>query len=201
MNTIFFLLGGFLFATAFTLIRGHSEKPAGAKPSKSLHEYSFTSLDGKVISLSSFKGKKILIVNVASRCGFTPQYEDLEILSRNNRESLVVIGFPANDFLGQEPGTNEEIATFCKTTYDVTFPLSQKISVVGKEKAEIYTWLTDPKLNGWNKQSPKWNFYKYLISEEGELLEVFPSKVKPLSKEIEKAITERGIQGVSSQSR
>lgn len=185
--SVFSSLGGSLLAP-FSLLRGQSERPAGAKPAASLHEYSFTSMDGTVIPLSSFKGKKILIVNVASRCGFTPQYEDLEVLSRTYRDNLVVIGFPANDFLGQEPGTNEEIATFCKTTYGVTFPLSKKVSVIGKDQTEIYQWLTNPKLNGWNKQAPKWNFHKYLINERGELTNVFASSTKPLSKELTRAI-------------
>lgn len=189
MNTLFFILGGLLFAGALGLIRTNTGRPEGAKGTKSLHEYSFTTIDGKIIPLSTFKGKKILIVNVASRCGFTPQYEDLETLARENKENLAVIAFPANDFLGQEPGTNEEIAVFCRTTYGVTFPISQKVSVIGKQKSEIYQWLTDPKLNGWNKQAPKWNFHKYLISEDGELLNVFPSTTKPLSKEIEQAIS------------
>jgi len=168
--------------------RGRSERPPGVKSPTSLHAYSFTSMDGTVVPLSSFKGKKILIVNVASRCGFTPQYEDLETLARTHREDLVVLGFPANDFLGQEPGTNEEIASFCRITYDVTFPLSQKVSVVGRNQTEIYRWLTDPELNGWNKQAPKWNFYKYLVDEAGDLVKVFPSTTKPLSNELLEAI-------------
>lgn len=172
----------------FALLGSQVKRPTNARGSRSLHEYSFTAIDGTVVPFSSFKGKKILIVNVASRCGFTPQYEELEALAREHGDKLAVVGFPANDFLGQEPGTNEEIAFFCRMTYDVTFPLSQKVSVVGKNRSEIYQWLTDPNLNGWNKQSPKWNFYKYLISEEGELLRVFPSSVKPRSKDIMNAI-------------
>jgi glutathione peroxidase len=167
---------------------GRKEKPHNARSAKSIYDYAFISVDGMVVPLSEFKGKKILIVNVASRCGFTPQYDDLEALYRKHRDKLVVIGFPANDFLGQEPGTNEEIMTFCRTTYDVTFPLSQKISVLGDTKADIFKWLTDPSLNGWNRQSPKWNFYKFLIDEKGELMNVFPSATKPLSKEIERVI-------------
>jgi glutathione peroxidase len=134
--------------------------------------------------LSDFKGKKMLIVNVASQCGFTPQYERLEKLYQANNANLVIIGFPANDFMGQEPGTNEEIKTFCQLNYGVTFLLSQKVTVTGESKADLYRWLSEKELNGWNTKSPKWNFYKYLISESGELLNVFPSTVDPMSKEI-----------------
>jgi len=161
-----------------------AEKPANMNSKKSIYGYSFKSIDGKTISLSQYKGKKILIVNVASRCGFTPQYEDLEKLYEQYKEKLVVIGFPANNFKHQEPGTNEEIAKFCSSKYGVTFPMSEKISVLGEDQNDLYKWLTDKSLNGWNVFPPKWNFYKYLISENGELSKVFPSTTKPLSKDI-----------------
>jgi glutathione peroxidase len=161
-----------------------AERPKNVMSKKSIYEYSFTSIDGITIPLTQFKGKKILIVNVASKCGFTPQYEDLEKLYRQNSDKLVIIGFPANNFNEQEPGSNKEIASFCRSKYDVTFPMSEKISVIGKDQSDLYRWLTDKTLNGWNDLAPKWNFYKYLISENGELIKVIPSTTKPLDKEI-----------------
>jgi glutathione peroxidase len=159
-------------------------KPAGAHSTKPLYDYSYTAMNGSAVKMSVYKGKKILIVNVASKCGFTPQYEALEKLATQFKDKLTVVGFPANNFMGQEPGTNEEIATFCSSTYGVTFPMAQKISVIGDDRHEIYKWLTDKRLNGWNDLAPKWNFYKYLIDENGELLQVFPSTTTPLSKDI-----------------
>jgi glutathione peroxidase len=181
ISVIIVALSGFWFL-------GGAEKPKDAKSRKSIYDYSISLIDGTKKSLSEFKGKKILIVNVASRCGFTSQYEGLEKLYQANKDKLVIIGFPANDFMGQEPGTNEEIKAFCQLNYGVTFPLSQKISVVGNSKADLYHWLSEKELNGWNTKSPKWNFYKYLVSETGELLKVYPSSVDPMSKEILEAL-------------
>jgi glutathione peroxidase len=161
-----------------------AQKPEGARSAKSIYEYSYTSIDGKEVKLEAYRGKKILFVNVASKCGFTPQYEDLEKLYEQWKEKLVIVGFPANDFMGQEPGTNDEIASFCRLNYGVTFPLSEKVTVVGEGKHPIYQWLTDKSLNGWNAAEPKWNFHKYLVSETGELIAVFPSSTKPESEEI-----------------
>ena len=151
---------------------------------KSIYEYSFKGIDGSSIKISQFKGKNILLVNVASKCGFTPQYEGLEKLYQQYKEKLVIIGFPANDFRNQEPASNGEISEFCRTNYGVTFSLAEKISVIGDDQNEIYKWLTDKSLNGWNDLAPKWNFYKYLISDKGELLKVFPSTTTPMSKDI-----------------
>lgn len=162
------------------------KKPEGARSVASLHDLAYTSIDGREVSLSAYKGKAILFVNVASECGFTPQYEDLEKLHRGMEDRLVIVGFPSNDFGGQEPGTNEQIASFCKLNYGVSFPLSQKVSVVGKEKHPVYRWLTERSLNGWNSAEPKWNFHKYLVSEDGELLAVFPPTTKPGSEEVVK---------------
>jgi glutathione peroxidase len=161
-----------------------AEKPPQTKSSKSLYDYSFRSIKGDKVNLESFKGKKILIVNVASECGFTPQYKDLEKLHRQYGEKVAVIGFPANNFMGQEPGTNEEIAEFCKTNYNVTFLMAEKISVKGDDIHPIYKWMTDKSLNGWNDMGPEWNFYKYLIDEKGELIKIFPSTTEPLSEDI-----------------
>ena len=165
-----------------------AQKPANAHSRKSIYDYSFKGINDSMMSFSAYKGKKILIVNVASKCGFTPQYEDLEKLYRKYRDKVVIVGFPANNFGSQEPGTNAEIATFCKTTYDVTFPIAAKVSVVGDDQSDVYKWLTDKSLNGWNDQAPKWNFTKYLVGEDGELLKVFPSKVKPLSADLTGAL-------------
>lgn len=141
-------------------------------------------IDGADIDLSQYKGKKVLIVNVASECGYTPQYKDLETLYETYKDKLVILGFPANNFGGQEPGSNEEIKKFCTENYSVTFPMFEKISVTGDDQHPIYKWLTSKDLNGWNDQQPKWNFNKYLLDEEGKLLKYYSSAVKPLSDDI-----------------
>lgn len=179
----------FITLTIFAVISsincfGSADKPSGSKSRKTIYDYAFTSIDGNKVSLSEFKGKKILFVNVASECGFTPQYEDLEKLHRKYVGKLVIIGFPANNFMGQEPGTNKEIAEFCRSKYDVTFLMAEKISVKGDDIHPVYKWLTDKSLNGWNDMGPKWNFYKYLVDEKGELIKIFPSTTEPMSEEI-----------------
>lgn len=141
-------------------------------------------IDGSEVDFSQFKGKKVLIVNTASECGYTPQYEELEKLYQAYKDKLVVLGFPANNFGGQEPGSNEEIKEFCKSKYSVTFPMFEKISVLGDDMAPIYKWLTGKDQNGWNDQQPKWNFNKYLLDEEGNLLKYYSSAVKPMSDDI-----------------
>jgi glutathione peroxidase len=161
-----------------------AEKPMQSKSTTSIFDIEYSSIDGKTTNLREFKGKKILIVNVASKCGFTPQYAELEKLYETYKDKLVIVGFPANDFLKQEPGTNTEIAQFCSLTYGVTFPMAEKISVVGDNKHPLYKWLTDKKQNGWSNQEPQWNFFKYLIDEKGELIRVFPSTTKPFDEEI-----------------
>lgn len=154
----------------------------------SFYEFSLNSIDGKPVSFSQFKGKKVLLVNVASQCGFTPQYEGLQELHEKYGDKVVVLGFPANNFGGQEPGSNEEIATFCESNYGISFPMFEKISVKGLDKHPLYRWLSDSKLNGWNDQEPSWNFCKYLVDENGELVKFFPSSTKPMSAELIKAI-------------
>ena len=157
-----------------------------AQTAKSIHPFKVKSLDGKVIDFSKFKGKKILIVNTASECGFTPQYEDLEKLSNTYKDKLVVVGFPANNFGGQEPGSNEEIGAFCKKNYGVTFPMAAKVSVKGKDAAPIFKFLTDKKQNGVKNTIILWNFTKFLLNEEGELIDTFISTTKPTSESITK---------------
>ena len=142
------------------------------------------SIDGKEVDYTQFKGKKVLIVNTASECGYTPQYEDLEKLYQTYKDKLIILGFPANNFGGQEPGSNEEIKEFCKSKYSVTFPMFEKISVLGDDMAPLYKWLTSKDMNGWNEQQPKWNFNKYLLDENGNLIKYYSSAVKPMSDDI-----------------
>ena len=149
--------------------------------------YKFTNveaLDGGIIDFSGFKGKKILIVNTASKCGYTPQYKELQDLYDKYKEKLVIVGFPANNFLGQEPGTNAEIKEFCTKNYGVTFPMAAKISVKGDDMAPLYKWLTQKSENGVLDAEISWNFNKFLLDENGYVLAHFSSKVKPLSGEI-----------------
>ena len=162
--------------------------PADADIPKSIYDFKVEALTGGKIDFSEFKGKKILIVNTASECGYTPQYEGLQQLYDKHSEKLVIVGFPANDFGAQEPGSNTEIAAFCKKNYGVTFPMAAKISVKGSDMAPIYKWLTDEQYNGYKSSTVKWNFNKYLIDEKGNLVGVFGSKVKPDSEELLEAI-------------
>ena len=150
----------------------------------SFHTLQAQSIDGKTVKMSDYKGKYILVVNTASKCGYTYQYEGLEKLHEKYKDKLVVLGFPSNDFLWQEPGNNEKIKSFCSLNYGVTFPMFAKIEVKGKNKHQVYEWLTNPKLNGWNSSKPSWNFNKYLIDPKGNLVKHFGSKVEPLSEQI-----------------
>ncbi|WP_144281583.1 glutathione peroxidase [Chryseobacterium echinoideorum] len=155
--------------------------------SKSIYDYKVDALEeGKTINFADFKGKKILIVNTASECGYTPQYADLEKISKDYAEKLVVVGFPANNFGGQEPGSNVEIGAFCQKNYGVTFPLASKVSVKGDDTAPIFKYLSDKNLNGVKDTDIQWNFTKFLIDENGKLIESFPSKVKPTDEAITK---------------
>ena len=151
---------------------------------QSIHSFKVQSIDGTQINLASFKGKKILVVNTASKCGYTPQYEALEKVYEQYKDKLVIIGFPCNQFGGQEPGTNEEIVSFCKKNYGVTFPLADKIDVKGDKIAPIYKWLTQKSKNGVVDATITWNFNKFLLDENGKMIAYFPSNVKPDSEEI-----------------
>lgn len=152
----------------------------------SIYEFKVPSLDGNTIDFSKYKGKNILIVNTASQCGYTKQYADLEKLYEKYKGNLVIIGFPANNFGQQEPGTNAEIAEFCSKNYGVTFPMAEKISVKGEDIHPLFKWLTSKQDNGVMDAEIKWNFTKFLIDKNGKLVAVFPSAVTPMSEEITK---------------
>ena len=175
--SIFFFFKFFFFAPA----------PKADVP-KSIYDFKVAALDGGTIDFSKYKGKKILIVNTASQCGYTPQYEGLEALSVKYKGKLVIVGFPANNFGQQEPGTNQEIATFCKKNYGVSFPMAAKISVKGDDMAPIYQWLTQKLHNNFSDNEVKWNFQKYLLNEKGEMVAMFLSKVKPDDAQLTSAI-------------
>jgi glutathione peroxidase len=150
-----------------------------------VYDFKVPSLDGGTIDLSAYKGKKLLIVNTASKCGFTPQYADLEKLYDKYKNKLVIVGFPANDFGGQEPGTNTEISEFCKKNYGVTFPLAAKSDVVGENTSPLFKYLTEEAVKlGTPAPVIKWNFTKFLIDENGKLIGVYDSKITPMSDEI-----------------
>ena len=153
---------------------------------KTIYDYRVESLDGKTIDFTDFKGKKILIVNTASECGFTPQYADLEKLYEENKDKLVIVGFPANNFGAQEPGTNAEIGTFCQKNYGVTFPMASKVSVKGDDTAPIFKFLTEKELNGVKDSQILWNFTKFLVDENGKLIDSFVSSTKPTDEAITK---------------
>lgn len=163
-----------------------TEHVEGNKPS--VYDFRFKTLQGAEINLNEFKGRKMLLVNVASECGFTPQYKELQQLYDQYGTKVVVIGFPANDFGGQEPGSNQEIASFCEKNYGVTFPVVEKIAVTGPEQHPLYQYLSSKALNGVTDEAPSWNFCKYLIDETGKVVQFFPSKVAPLSSELIAAI-------------
>ena len=150
----------------------------------SIYDFKVEALDGSVIDFATFKGKKILIVNTASGCGYTPQYEGLETLYKKYQDKLVIVGFPANNFGGQESGTNSEIKEFCKKNYGVSFPMAAKISVKGDDTAPIYKWLCNKNQNGVLDAEIKWNFNKFLLDENGVIISKFDSGVKPLSDDI-----------------
>jgi glutathione peroxidase len=151
----------------------------------SIYDFKVPGLDGNEIDFSKFKGKKILVVNTASQCGYTKQYAGLQELYEKYSDRIVVVGFPANNFRGQEPGSNDEIRAFCQKNYGVTFPMAQKVSVVGDDIHPLFKYLTE-EAQKIKAEEPviKWNFTKFLISEEGKLISVFRSKVEPMSDEI-----------------
>lgn len=156
--------------------------------SKKLHMYlydiSINDIEGKKINLNDFKGKYVLFVNVASNCGFTSQYKDLQELYDTNSDKLVVVGVPCNQFGAQEPGTEEQISIFCSEKYNVTFPMTEKVSVRGANQHSLYKWLTSKEMNGRKSSSVKWNFQKYLVDKDGNLIDYWYSLTSPMSSKI-----------------
>ena len=152
---------------------------------QSFHDFTVLDVDGGEFNMARLKGKKVLVVNTASKCGLTPQYKDLEKLYREyGDQDFIIIGFPSNDFAGQEPGTNEEIATFCEEQYGVTFPIMAKIAVKGSDIHPVYQWLTEKSRNGVEDSNVKWNFQKYMIDENGMLVGHVVPRKKPYTSEI-----------------
>jgi glutathione peroxidase len=152
---------------------------------QSVHQFKVDDIDGNIFDLSTLKGKKVMIVNTASKCGLTPQYEQLEAVYQTYKDSnFTIIGFPANNFMGQEPGSNEEIAEFCLKNYGVSFPMMSKISVKGKDMHDLYQFLTEADMNGLEDNEVKWNFQKYLIDEDGKLVKVIKPTTLPDDQEI-----------------
>ena len=154
-----------------------------------LYDIQIDSLQGNPINLSDYKGKKILFVNVASKCGFTPQYKDLQELYDEYQDQLMVIGVPCNQFGRQEPGTHDEIQEFCQVNYGVSFLITEKVNVKGNEQHPLYGWLTQKSANGKKSSSVKWNFQKYLVDENGEYIDYYYSMTKPTSKKITKYLS------------
>lgn len=170
----------------FCFIQCHAQKK---EDMKTIYDYKVEDINGEEFDFADLKGKKILIVNTASKCGFTPQFEGLEKLYQKYKDqNFIIVGFPSNDFGQQDPGTNEEIAEFCRINYGVSFPMMSKISVKGENMAPIYQFLTQKELNGKKNSSVKWNFQKYLINEDGTLHDYFYSITNPESKKITKWI-------------
>lgn len=186
----FVLLGALLVGGLAISSRNATPAMTDLTPPAAGTVYDFTvkTIDGKDAKLSQYKGKKLLIVNTASECGYTPQYKELEELHQKYGSKVTVLGFPANNFGGQEPGTNEQIATFCEKNFGVTFPLFSKVSVAGADAAPLFQYLGSKARNGVTDEKPNWNFCKYLVDEQGHVQAFYPSKVKPLSEELLTAI-------------
>jgi glutathione peroxidase len=155
----------------------------------SFYDFKMPALTGsETIELSRYKGKKVVILNVASKCGYTPQYADWQKFHEENGNKIVVLGFPANNFGSQEPGSDSEIGSFCQKNYGVTFQLFSKVDVTGDKQAPLFKWLSTKALNGWNDKAPSWNFCKYVIDENGKLTHFFASGIKPDNADFKKAV-------------
>lgn len=184
MKYIITLLVGSLLIFHGLSAKKHKKQPETCPAKTSFYDLSAESIEGKPAKMSDYKGKYILVVNTASKCRYTYQYEELEKLYQKYKDQLVILGFPSNQFWGQEPADNQKIHSFCKINYGVTFPLFAKTDVKGKNKHPVYEWLTNKDQNGWNSKGPGWNFHKYLINTEGNLIAEFSASVKPLDKKI-----------------
>jgi glutathione peroxidase len=179
----------FRFAVAAGLLAGFVAAGAAEEKKMSALDFKLKGIDGKQVDLAQYKGKVVLFVNVASQCGYTPQYKDLqELYSKYEKEGLVVIGIPSNDFKGQEPGTDEEIKSFCITNYKVTFPLMSKVVVTGKDIIPLYAFLTSKETDPDHPGKIEWNFEKFLIGRKGEIVARFKSGDKPMSDKMVNAI-------------
>jgi len=178
---------------ALTKLMGRNTKilanAKNIKPAQSIYDLTISLNNGNSLPLQSCKGKKLLLVNTASNCGYTNQYEDLQKLYQQFNNQLQIIAFPANDFKEQEKGNDTDIAQFCQVNFGVTFPLAKKSVVIpSDDQNNIFQWLTDKSKNGWNEQSPSWNFSKYLVNEQGMLTHYFDPSVSPLSSAVIKAV-------------
>jgi glutathione peroxidase len=159
--------------------------PSGPAASAAFYDLSATTIDGQPYAFSQLKGHKVMVVNTASECGFTPQYKQLEELYEHYKDKgFIIVGFPSNDFGGQEPGDEHAIAQFCQKNYGVTFPMMSKVVTHGKGQSPVYAWLTQKALNGKSDSEVKWNFQKYLIDEDGHLVDVLPSAQEPTSERV-----------------
>ncbi len=183
---VYFNLG--LIKGIFSSKKGVSTMDSSMQHKGSLYDFTVEDLEGEPVKLSDYKGKTVVILNVASKCGFTPQYADWQKFHEAYGDKVAVLGFPANNFMSQEPGSNEEIAEFCQRNYGVTFKMFSKVDVKGKDKAPLYRWLSEKELNGWNEKEPTWNFCKYVVDKEGNLTHFFESKILPDNPEFRKAV-------------
>lgn len=173
------IIASLLLLLSTTGLKAQDSVPAG------FHDFTVSTLEGKSFDFSTLRGKKVMVVNTASKCGLTPQYEGLQKLYDTYKDQdFVIIGFPANDFMNQEPGSADEIRSFCTDNYQVTFPLMEKISVKGKDMHPVYQWLTQKKYNHLEDSKVTWNFQKYLLDENGQLAKVLSPRTKPNDPEI-----------------
>lgn len=191
-NRLVLLGAAMLIISSLLLANAWKPKAGGTTmAAKSVHEFTLKNIDGKDVALSSYKGKVVLLVNVASKCGYTPQYEGLQaVYSKYKDQGFTILGFPANNFMGQEPGTNEEIKTFCQTKYNVSFPLFAKISVKGDDIHPLYQFLTSKETNPEFGGDITWNFNKFLVDRNGKIIARFATKDKPEDEKITQAIAQ-----------
>ena len=171
-----------VFSMAFS--KNVIESKGVVNSASSFYDLAINDINGKKINLAKFKGKKVMIVNVASRCGYTSQYEDLQALYEKNKDKLEIIAVPCNDYGSQESGSNSEIKNFCETKYGVSFTMGSKQKIKSSPISDLYQWLSDPKQNGWNSSLPSWNFCKYVINEDGQLTHFLRSGVNPTGNEM-----------------
>lgn len=176
--------GDIVYALFRRLGRKKFSSNSSLEPLVPLYHIPLVTIKGEVITLEKYRGKRILIVNVASECGYTPQYAQLQELHDNSGNDIAVLGFPCNQFGSQEPGNEEQIIAFCSRAYGVTFPMFSKVLVSGPEQHPLFRWLSDPSMNGWNNVAPDWNFCKYVIDEKGKLLHYLSPSIKPFDERI-----------------